>query len=143
MTARPAKTDGALLEERSRVPVVRESLSIRGWIRSDREGVQTPTRRRSEDTNMRVRTWLSPRAPAPVERLAYAVVGTILLLVALAGFALVLLSWSMGDLGFGLFGLVMGLLTLVLGCRMLVAAATGRRLYWWPGQREDDEGGAP
>jgi len=22
---------------------------------------------------------------------------------------------------------------------MLIAAATGRRLYWWPGQREYDE----
>ncbi len=85
------------------------------------------------------RTWLSPRHSGPAERLAHAAVGTILLLVALAGFGLLLLSVLAGDLAFGLFGLVLGLLALVLGYRMLVAAATGRRLYWWPGQREYDQ----
>lgn len=87
------------------------------------------------------RMWLSPKPSGPAERLAYAAVGTILVLVAFAGFGLLLLSWLAGDLAFGLFGLVLGLLALVLGYRMLVAAATGRRLYWWPGQREYDQGG--
>ncbi len=88
----------------------------------------------------RTRTWLSPRPSGPTERLAYAAVGTILLLVALAGFGLLVLSWLAGDFAFGLFGLVLGVLALVLAYRMLVAAATGRRLYWWPGQREYDQG---
>ncbi len=61
--------------------------------------------------------------------------------MALAGFGLLLLSWLAGDLVFGLFGLILGGLALLLGYRMLVAAATGRRLYWWSGQREYDQGG--
>ncbi len=85
------------------------------------------------------RTWLSPRTAGPTERLAYAAVGTILLLVALAGFGLLLLSWLAGDLIFGAFGLVLDVLALLLAYRMLVAAATRRRLYWWPGQREYDQ----
>ena len=76
-----------------------------------------------------------------MERLGYAAVGAILLLMTFAGFALLFLAWSGGDLAFGLFGLVLALLTLFLGYRMLVAAATGRRLYWWPRQREFDQRG--
>lgn len=102
------------------------------------QGTVTPRR---EPPNAGVRTWLSPGATGSVERLAYAVVGTVLLLVGFGGFALVLLSWSVRDLLFGLFGLVMGLLAFVLAYRMLFAAATGRRLYWWSGQRDYDERG--
>jgi len=59
-----------------------------------------------------------------MERLAYGVLGTFLMVVFLGGLAMVLLSWSAD---------------LALAYRMLIAAATGRRLYWWPGQREYDE----
>lgn len=76
-----------------------------------------------------------------MERLAYALVAAILIAVGLGGFALALLSFAVGDLLFGVFGVVLGLLALLLGYRMLVAAATGRRLYWWSGQREYDNGG--
>ncbi len=100
-----------------------------------------PTTPRDATSTPTTRTWLSPRPSGSTERLAYAAVGTILLLVALAGFGLLLLSWLAGDFAFGLFGLVLGLLASVLGYRMLVAAATGRRLYWWPGQREYDRRG--
>jgi membrane protein required for beta-lactamase induction len=109
------------------------------WVVGER--VQGPVSQPDVAEKTTTRTWLSPKASGPTERLAYAAVGAILLLVALAGFALVLLSWSVGDLPFGLFGLVLGVLALVLDYRMLVAAAKGRRLYWWPGQREYDQGG--
>lgn len=88
------------------------------------------------------RDWLSVRGTGPAERLGYAAIGAILLLVALAGFALLVLSWSVGDLLFGGFGAVLGCLAAVLGYRMVVAAVTGRRMYWWSGQREYDQGGA-
>lgn len=100
--------------------------------------MQTPASSPSHARGAAVRTWLSPRPSGAVERLAYAAVGAFLVLIFLGGLALSLLSWFAGDLLFGLFGLVLGLLALVLGYRMLVAAATGRRLYWWSGQREYD-----
>ncbi len=103
--------------------------------------MRAPAASRDTVPKTTTRAWLSPRTTGPTERIAYAAVGTILLLVALAGFGLLLLSSLAGDPAFGLFGLVLGLLALVLGYRMLVAAAMGRRLYWWPGQREYDQGG--
>lgn len=89
------------------------------------------------------RTWLSPRTTDMGERLVYGLVGAVLALVSFLGFGLLVLSWGAGAFGFGLFGLVLGALSLVLGYRMLVAAATGRRMYWWPGQREYDDRGMP
>lgn len=73
------------------------------------------------------------------ERLAYAAIAMVLLMICLAGLAWAALSWLVGDLAFGLFGLILGLPTLILGYRMLLAAAWGRRLYWWPGQRNYDQ----
>jgi len=84
------------------------------------------------------KTWLSPMPTRGMERLAYGVLGTFLMAVFLGGLALVLLSWS-ADLAFGLFSLLLSALALALSYRMLIAAATGQRLYWWPGQREYDE----
>ncbi len=83
---------------------------------------------------------MSPRLVVGAERLAYAGVGAVLAVVALGGFATAILSWLLGDFVFGLFGLLIGVPALLLGYRMLFAAATGRRLYWWPGQREYDAG---
>ncbi len=105
--------------------------------------MQVPVSPPRESPTPVTRTWLSPRRSGPTERFAYAALGTILLLVALAGFGLLVLSWLAGDFAFGLFGLIVGVLGLALAYRMLVAAATGRRLYWWPGQREYDRGGMP
>ncbi len=83
---------------------------------------------------------MSPRLLVGSERLAYAGVGAVLSAVALGGFAITILSWLLGDFGFGLFGLLVGLPALLVGYRMLFAAASGRRLYWWPGQRDYDRG---
>ncbi len=87
------------------------------------------------------RTWLSPKTTDAGERLVYGLVGTVLIVVSFLGFGLMVLSWAGGVIGFGLFGLALGVLALILGYRMLVAAATGRRMYWWPGQREYDDRG--
>lgn len=87
-------------------------------------------------------SWLSPRATGVAERLAYAGVGAVLLLVGLAGFGLAVLAWSGADVLLGLFGVLLGVLACWLGYRMILAAAQGRRMYWWPGQREYDRGGS-
>jgi predicted permease len=88
-----------------------------------------------------MRTWLSSMPTGHGERLAYAAIGTVLVLVFFASIALAALSWLGGEILFGVFGLFLGLLTVILGYRMLCAAAWGRRLYWWPGQREYDQRG--
>ena len=85
------------------------------------------------------KTWLSPMPTRGMERLAYGVLGTFLMVVFLGGLAMVLLPWSAADLAFGLFSFLLSVLALALAYRMLIAAATGRRLYWRPGQREYDE----
>lgn len=66
-----------------------------------------------------------------------------MLLVALGGFALAGLSALARDVSFGLFGAILGLVALFLGYRMVVASLTGRRLYWWAGEREHDRGSSP
>ncbi len=86
-------------------------------------------------------TWLSPKTTDAGERVVYGMVGAVLVVVSLLGFGLLAFSWAAGAVGLGLFGLALGALALLLGYRMLVAAATGRRMYWWPGQREYDERG--
>ena len=104
--------------------------------------VQGPANPPDDRSGTPSRTWLSPRPTHGVERLAYAVVGTLLFLSFLAGLTLAVISWAMVAILPGLLGLGIGLLALTLGYRMLFAAAYGRRLYWWPGQREYDNRGA-
>ena len=86
-----------------------------------------------------VRPWLSPMPTRGLERISYAIVGIILVLVSFGGFAIGVMAYLIGAPAFIAFGLLIGLPALILGYRMLVAAATGRRLYWWPGQRAYDQ----
>ncbi len=71
--------------------------------------------------------------------MAYALVAIVLLGVALVALGLLVLSSMAGDVLLGLFGLILGVVAGLLGYRMLVAAVEGRRLYWWPGQRDYDQ----
>src|SRR5207247_8810568 len=80
-----------------------------------------------------------PMVTRGMERRAYCVLWTFLMFVFIGGLAMVYQSWSSADLAFGLFSFLLSVLALALAYRMLIAAATGRRLYWWPGQREYDE----
>ncbi len=82
--------------------------------------------------------WMSPRPSGAVERLAYGLVALVLLGIALVCGVAVLSALPSLALGFIAFFGVLGVLTLVLGVRMLTAAILGRRLFWWPGQREYD-----
>ncbi len=54
------------------------------------------------------------------------------------GVVAIVLTFDAGGLFFDLFVGIGVLLTALLGTRMFIASVLGRRLYWWPGQREYD-----
>lgn len=65
-------------------------------------------------------------------------VALVLLMITGVGVVGLFLTFAEGGLFFDFFVGILVLLTALLGTRMAIAGILGRRMYWWPGQREYD-----